>query len=113
MAALVVTAGILASLYIVAAGVGMEIWGDCYGRRSGVCLLSLTYSAWFTDVRAVVVRTTFCSAAQANSMLKFLTIFIPGIKLYLKELEPDAPWAKVVTSQGETGFIPVDRLGTI
>jgi tetratricopeptide (TPR) repeat protein len=114
MAALVAIAGILASLYLWRQELVWKYGAIVVALAAGVCLLSITYSAWFTEVEVVVLRSTFLYRGAGKQYAKVLdNPLSPGIKLYLNDLEPEAPWAKVTTSQGETGFIPVDRLGTI
>lgn len=114
MAFLMIAAGLLASVYIWKNIPILKSAAIIVGILAGLCLLSITYSAWFTAAEVIVLRATFLYRDAGKQYAKVLdNPLSPGLKLYLIDLEAEKPWAKVRTPQGATGYVPVDRIGTI
>jgi tetratricopeptide (TPR) repeat protein len=84
------------------------------GLLALLCLLSLAYSSWFIAPAVVLLRATplYRDAGKQYAHVLEQPLAV-GSKLYLVKIVADEGWAKVRTSGGEEGFVPVDRLGEI
>lgn len=105
---------VCASLHLWKSNAGLKYITIVFSVPAAIMLLSLCYSYYFSPIEGVIIHSVDLRRDAGDQYEKVSKQPLPtGTEVEILSINPDNNWLKVLSPNGEFGYVPQDSIGLI